>query len=149
MTPRISLITVVAAALVFAVPALGAPSPDAFERAVTQSQQRPDLSTTEMLDARERALATDRGTDYSGVVEARTRAFAAMDRYTATPRPRHEPVVDDRFRIDPNGVPTPVSATSGREIEWPQIGFGVGIGILLALGATLIVRTARGSQVAH
>jgi hypothetical protein len=171
MTPRIAFITAVGAALVLAVSATAAPSqqqPDFWnydKSGAKRTDTSPgvaatDLATlvvpsggeslTTMLDARERALSAGRGIDPSATVAGRARVFAAMEKFVETPRPIREPVVDDRFRIDPTAGSVPVSAaTSGREIEWPQIGFGVALGLLLALGATIVFRTARRSQLAH
>jgi hypothetical protein len=42
-----------------------------------------------------------------------------------------------------------VSVTSGREIEWPQIGIGFGIGLLLAAGLYLAMRFTRIRPLAH
>ena len=38
---------------------------------------------------------------------------------------------------------------SGRELEWPQIGFGVAIGVLFGLGLMLMLRTTRRRELAH
>jgi hypothetical protein len=135
MTPRISLITaIVGATLVFAVPAFGDSwgadqsqagvrvSPDLADRSVAAAQQ--DLAA--MLDARERSLVT---------------------RPATAPQ---DPVRDDRFRLDPSSIPTPVTTTgSGRDLEWPQIGAGFALGVLLMIGLLLAMRTPRVRQPAH
>jgi hypothetical protein len=54
------------------------------------------------------------------------------------------------LRLNPPASRVEVSkADSGREIEWPQVGFGLGIGILLALGLGLIMRTLNVRPFAH
>lgn len=136
-------------------------SPDAFDRAVAARQRH----QAAMLDARERSL-TERSAVQSprGAIDLRERAFGAklearlgagtspdvvqraMDARTRT---LLEPVRDDRFRLDPTSNPGPVSVTSGREIEWPQIGIGFGIGLLLAAGLYLAMRFTRIRPLAH
>jgi len=137
-------------------------SPDLVDRAIAARQRE----QAAMLDARERAL-TQR--DVTGEVvsslDAREQAFGAkrdaqlgsmrspdvvqraIDTHTRSIR---EPVVDDRFRIDPTNGPVPLSVTtSGREVEWPQIGIGFGIGLLLAAGLYFALRLTRTRQLAH
>jgi hypothetical protein len=60
-----------------------------------------------------------------------------------------EIVVDDRFRIDPTSGQEPVTVSSGRELELPQIGIGFGMGLMLALGLFLAMRYSRGRELAH
>jgi hypothetical protein len=144
MTRTISLITAtVGAALLFAVPAwgdnwgadqrsesVGYLSPDAADRAAALGQQK----TTDMLNAREGAL---------------TAKYDAQVGSTPV-RDSREIVVDDRFRLHPQSVSTPVTATSsGREIDLPQIGIGFGFGLLLALGLYLAMRFTRIRPLAH
>ena len=45
--------------------------------------------------------------------------------------------------------PAPVSSQSGNEVEWPQIGVGFAVGILLMLGFGLDLRYARIRPLAH
>ena len=46
--------------------------------------------------------------------------------------------------------PTTIAASdSGREIEWSQIGMGFGLGILLAIGLFLAMRSTRVRHLAH
>ena len=60
------------------------------------------------------------------------------------------PVVDDRFTIDPTSGQNPVTvASSGRDIELPQVGIGLGIGLVLAFGLYLAMRYTRGRPLAH
>jgi hypothetical protein len=153
MTARFSLIiAALGAAFVVAVPAWGQTAPpDAFERALA-------ASGADMLEVRERALLTNRGNAGVTALEARERAFAAkreaqlakggapdwFERIVAAHQPPREPVVDDRFRIDPTSSPTQATATSSdRSIEWPQVGVGLVIGIALMLGLYLVVTRER------
>lgn len=179
MTPRISLITAVAAAaLALGVPAAWGDdwyadrqqasvqiSPDAVDRAVAAEQQhrlssmlnarersfdaKQVDSSTPMLDARERALVEKREVQLSSGVY-----LDAFERAVATHGQTRAPLVADfdRFRIDPSANPVQVTATStgsGREIEWPQIGIGFGVGIALILGLLLTLRTTRTRPLAH
>lgn len=179
MTPRISLITAVAAAAL----TVGAPaafgdnwgadrrdgtavvgSPDLPDRVAAARQK--DLAT--MLDARERSLGTQRGDVSTPMLEARERAFGAKlhEQLSGAPMPdvidravaarlveTARPYVGDggdRFRIDPTSGPGTVAPiASGDEVGWPQIGFGVVLGILLALGLMFGLRTARRRELAH
>jgi len=134
MTPKISLlIAAVGAALVFAVPPAAGDdwgrdraqgtvrvSPDTSDYAATADQQR----QAAMLDRRERAFS----------VNAPVAIF--------------EPVVDDRFRIDPTNGAQPVSVTSDNEVPWPQLGLGFAIGLLLMLGLYATLRATR-TRTAH
>jgi hypothetical protein len=134
MTPKISLlIAAVGAALVFAVPpAVGDDwgrdraqgtvrvSPDTSDYAVTAEQQRQAI----MLDGREAALSIN--------------APVVID----------EPVVDDRFRLDPTSGTQPISVSSDDELMWPQLGLGFAIGLLLMLGLYLTLRATR-TRTAH
>lgn len=176
MTPKISLATAIAALAL--VPTAGANhqygdalyqspqatarvSPDLADRASTAAQAR----VSNMLDAREQSLGARVGNGKAGALEARERSFAAKQdaqlvsaRYpdwferaaAAAIRDNRVPVVDDRFRIDPKSVPVPVSVTSsGRELEWPQIGIGFGLGILLPLGLFFGLRLVHTRLLAH
>ena len=135
MTPKISLLIAAAGAiLVFAVPPAAGDdwgrdraqgtvhvSPDTADYAAAADQQRLHA----MLDAREQSLSVN------------------------APVAIHEPVVDDRFRIDPtSGREPPISVTSDNEVPWPQLGLGFAIGILLMLGLVLTLRATR-TRTAH
>ena len=133
-------------------------SPDLVDRAIVAEQNR--LSA--MLDAREkalgvsiqnrvepvdreRALGTKNELSLSSDFYADGFAQAIQSRGT-TP----DPVRDDRFRIDPTSVPSPVTVTSsGRELEWPTIGIGFGIGIVLLLGLGLGLKATHTRPFAH
>jgi hypothetical protein len=134
MTPKISLlIAAVGAALVFAVPPAAGDdwgrdraqgtvrvSPDTSDYAATAEQQR----QAAMLDRREQALSVN--------------APAAI----------FEPVVDDRFRLDPTSSTQPISVTSDDDLTWPQLGLGFAIGLLLMFGLYMTLRATR-TRTAH
>jgi hypothetical protein len=50
---------------------------------------------------------------------------------------------DRSFVDNPSTPATPVSVTSGSEIEWPQVGIALGIGIVLVIGLGLALRMRR------
>jgi len=135
-------------------------SPDLADYAATADQNR--LSA--MLDARERSLGVGVGNGKVSALEARERSLGAKseslvssdfyaDGFAQALQPRDsrpEPVRDDRFTIDPNTTPSPVTATSsGTEIEWPTIGIGLGIGIVLLLGIALAMKATHTRPFAH
>jgi len=120
------------------------------------------------VDARSEGLNKLYGLgEYMNPIDARERALVVPK--TATPQPQGfdarsdglnriyglgkyaSPVVaDDRFRIDHTNVPVPVSApTSGREIEWPEIGIGFGVGLMLILGLVLTLKATHTRPFAH
>jgi hypothetical protein len=48
------------------------------------------------------------------------------------------------------GNPSPITpTTSGRDIQWPELGIGFGVGMLVLLGLILTVRFGRSHPVAH
>ena len=169
MTRTISLITAtVGAALLFAVPAYadnwGADqrsepvrvSPDLDDRATAARQARLES----MLDAREQSLGAGVGNGKVSAIDAREQAFGTKQVLQPAPdwferaadaaiRDNRVPVVDDRFTIDPTSGQNPVTVSSGREIELPQIGIGLGIGLMLAFGLYLAMRYTRGRPLAH
>ncbi|HEX2426974.1 MAG TPA: hypothetical protein VHI53_03555 [Gaiellaceae bacterium] len=55
---------------------------------------------------------------------------------------------DDHITFQPADTSTPV-ASSGRDVDWPQVGIGFGIGIALALGLLLALRATRQRPLAH
>jgi hypothetical protein len=46
-------------------------------------------------------------------------------------------------------VQTTATSDSGRQIEWPQLGIGFGLGILLAVGLWLAMRVTKFRPLAH
>jgi hypothetical protein len=57
---------------------------------------------------------------------------------------------DAHQRSAPLSDRTPVTVTSsGREIEWPQIGIAFGIGLVLLFGVALALKTRRHPPLAH
>ena len=171
MTRTISLITAtVGAALLFAVPAwgdnwgadqrgqsVGYLNPDVADRSASIKLQH----VTSMLEAREQALGVSVQNRVAPV--DRERALGTKNELTLSsdfyadgfaqalqPRdPRPEPIRDDRFRIDPNSTPSVTATSSGREIEWPTVGIGFGIGIVLLLGITLAMKATNTRPFAH
>ena len=153
MTPRISLVTAVAAAvLVVGVPAALADPWGADQQARTSAVGSPDL-VERAVAARQKELAT--------MLDPREHSLGSGRFRGSRPTPTKRPLVGDggdRFTIDPQSYPLRVSSNSpvtdssssfGHEIDWPQIGLGVVLGIVVALGLTLVLRTTRGRQLAR
>lgn len=180
MTRKASLVVTVVTALAFAAPALArvdssepqwqkalTARSDALNKAYGLGAYDPALRALEIRSQglNERYGLGAYASSSVNAVEARERAFGAKRdaQLTSTLSPDaferavgshigsvREPVVDDRFRIDPTTVPGPVTVTtSGRDIEWPQIGIGFGIGLLLAAGLYLATRLSRTRQLVH
>jgi hypothetical protein len=152
MTPKLSLITVVAGvALLLAAPAWGQSqpqrSPDAADAAVANvgfnylgadwAESRSSWSPNRSPDVIDRAIATAPSFNYVGST------------YADTGRPTQVISGDDHVRLDPADLPTYVTTTSGREVEWPQIGVGLGLGMLLTLGVVLGMHFTRVRRLAH
>ena len=55
---------------------------------------------------------------------------------------------DDHATFQPVDTSTPV-ASSGRDVDWPQVGIGFGIGIALALGLLVALRATRQRPLTH
>jgi hypothetical protein len=168
MTPKFSLVAAVAgAALLIAVPAFAAPAPDVVERTVAQREATmPQWQKAEQL----RSVALNRQyglgefapkTTYRDAHERVYRVGGVQFNSTNSPDAFGRAVAargtsgvisgDDHVRIDPANLPTtvPSSSPSGREVEWPQVGIGFGIGMLLALGLVLALRMTRIRPIAH
>jgi hypothetical protein len=75
----------------------------------------------------------------------------AVDRADAARANYGNRIVFDDYRLrDPVNVPVATSTiSSGRDVEWPQIGMGFGLGILLALGLFVALRYTRIRLLAH
>jgi hypothetical protein len=60
---------------------------------------------------------------------------------------------DDFVRIDPSDLPTVVveatPSSTGTEVEWPQLGIGFLVGLLLTIGIALTIRFNRQTPLAH
>jgi hypothetical protein len=174
MTARFSFIIVaLGAALVFAVPAFGKSQPvepqwmQALEARSQELNRQYNLGeyspAIRALKLRSEALNRQHGLGAyprttTSTIDARERAFAAkreaqlasspspdwFERIAAAHQPPREPVVDDRFRIDPTSYPTTVTATSSdRTVEWPQLGLGFVGGIAIMLGLYFVVTRER------
>jgi hypothetical protein len=138
MTLKTSLVTAVAGAmLLIAVPvASGQSEPaytDAIERAVTARELSSRLDASVLYG------------DAFGYSDAHKRAALAGPPIVST----GGQLGDSHDRIVPASR-APVSVvSSGRDLEWPQIGVGFGVGILLALGLGMGMRLTRIRQPAH
>ncbi len=136
MTPKISLVTVVAVALVAVPAAMGqSQAPDVIERAAAAQQLSTPIVSPDAVD-RMKALQFSTQAKPIHSPDAFERAAAATADYG------NRIVFDDRFN-EPTNVPVASSPTSGRDFEWPQIGLGFGLGIVLALGLVLAMRHTR------
>jgi hypothetical protein len=147
MTRTISLATVVlGAALLFAVPAWGQSQQDAFERTVA-ADATSTPSATVYTDAFERAAAAGQpdGLTASFPTDAFERMLPNRSGWVGS-----SSMGDHNTRVSPLEFSAPSSiSTTGREIEWSQIGIGFGLGVLLALGLVLGARVARIRPLAH
>ena len=121
MFPKISLVIAVAgAALVFAVPA----SADSWYLDKQQSTVRVSPDTA----------------DYAAAAQAK-RLAAMLD-------VREEAMINRPEGSVVRSAPVAVT-TSGSEIDWPQLGLGFGLGLLLAFGLVVGRRFAHVRQPAH
>jgi hypothetical protein len=101
---------------------------------------------TPYMDAGERAIRVN-GTETPIVPDAFERAASSNrspDGFVAG---------DDFVRIDPADLPTVVveatPSSTGTEVQWPQIGIGFLIGLLLTIGIALTIRFNRQTPLAH
>jgi hypothetical protein len=116
-------------------------------------------NTNGYLDSHERALGTETTSPVNSIYTPFDQARPAtlswspeVARQVAVARQglETERYLDAHQRFAPGVGSTEVSTiNSGRDIEWPQIGFGLGIGLLLALGLGLIMRTVNSRPFAH
>jgi hypothetical protein len=115
--------------------------PSIFEtRPATQAREKELFA---MLDARERAFAEKRKVQLASGSDrpARGQDTRAIDHVLAN---------DNRVGAEPSTRPVSVAPVDeGTNIEWAQIGLGLGAGLLLAFGLVLAVRVSRGRQLAH
>ena len=158
MTPKISLVVIPVLAGLALVPAAwgnhqyGDAAYQA-ESSVPQSNLRAVLASDSVesaISAREQVVASQpfnlRDVLASDSAES---ALAAKASSLAFPERR---LVGDNYRdvSKPVSRPTTIAASdSGREIEWPQIGMGFGLGVLLALGLVVAMRYTRIRPLAH
>jgi len=141
MTPKISFIAIPVIAVLALVPAAWGNHQygDAFDRA-TQSQigLYPD--------------AIDRAVNAKLAAQPNVSRYPdAVDRAVAN-RVQSGGLLGhaDRYELDlPNGPVTAPTTGSGREIEWPQVGIGFGIGMVVLLGLLLAIRFTRSRPFAH
>jgi hypothetical protein len=112
-------------------------------------------SGTNVLDARERAFAAKHeaqlGTDaFVRALQLRGQALNETQGLGGT-NGRDFVAGDDHFVGRPVVQPTetPASTPSGTEIEWPGIGIGAFMGLLLLAGITLALRRTRVRPLAH
>jgi hypothetical protein len=167
MTPKFSLVTAVAGAalLIAAVPAWGqsqlpATYPDVVERAAASkiaSQSVPQVNLRAVLpsDSVESAIGATQPADAPQRVYLRN--VLASSATGATERAgvqsfnlRHMLASDSVQMPRSDSRPTAIATSdSGSGLEWPQIGIGFGIGILLALGLMFTVRFTRVPPIAH
>jgi hypothetical protein len=94
--------------------------------------------------------ANERVVEPQSVIAERLRSEGLNKRYGLG---EFEPTVNykdanERVDLPTTPVAEPV-ATSGTDVEWPQIGIGFGIGIALAIGLGLSLRATRHRPLAH
>ena len=152
MTRTISLIIGIAVVALVAVPAAfgegrlaGSQEQDGV--AYFYANERATLAAAAAVVSSRRTDACDRGQPSSG--EPR---YVRVERYgPSEARREHVPRARGRARFDLRDDPRlrPPIATSGREVEWPQIGIGFGIGIALAIVLGLTLRATRPRPLAH
>jgi hypothetical protein len=103
------------------------------------------------IDARERALVVPKTTPQPVQSQGFDARSDGMNRLYGLGEYAAPVVADfDRFHIVPSNEPVTVSATSsGREIEWPTIGYGLGIALVLMLGLGLALKATHTRPFAH
>jgi hypothetical protein len=165
MIRRISLITaVVGCALVVGVPAAWggswhwgdswhldhgeqtiAVSPDRLERAVLARELSSRAGARKYPNVLERAVSAEQ--EGSGLGGPYRDAF---ERAALAGTSQPGVIADSHDRIAPSTPTTSASvASSGREVEWSQLGIGFGLGILLAFGLVLAARLTRFRPLTH
>ena len=134
-------------------------APDAFERAVVSQRAARDAAS---LDAHGRVvpIGDAPGSAQSPLPDAFERAITAEKRPAVTGHYRDaferadqtggvSIVADSHDRVTPVATPTGSPVATGRDIEWPQIGIGFALGLLLALALGMALRLAQIRPLAH
>ena len=166
MTRTIALAATLAttAALVIAPSAVGQSGPDVVERAVNAELRSSAVAS--YPDAFERAVNAElRPSSVASYPDAFQRAVDAQARSgTAARYPdAFERALNNRISMRPTTIPgdhherteafaapsTASVASTGSDIEWPQIGIGFGLGSLLALGLMFTLRSVRARELLH
>ena len=166
MTRKISLITAVAvSALAVGVPtAFGEGRLAGSQEPVVVSQDVPLVSVPDShdfgqpavgayLDAHERGVGANQSKpQWLNALAARSEGLNkkyGLGEFVNTSTVANYRDAHERA-VPPTTGSAPVSITSsGREIEWPQIGVGFGIGIVLVLGLILGLKATRNPPLAH
>jgi len=134
---------------------------DAFERAVAADRtrtaaqaltarsqalnERYGLGGVVSRDAFERAALANANRQWLDGLSTRSEAMRSSPGLGST-----VPVSDSHDRFSPAPEPVSIPAVgSGREIDWPQIGVGFGVGLVLAMGLMLTMRYTRIRPLAH
>ncbi len=147
MTRTISLIIGIAVVALVAVPAAfgegrlaGSPEQDGV--AYFYANERATLG--------QQPVALDRRTDaFDRSTVVKESPYVASER-SVPARPDVSTYLDANERVDLPTTPVSVPvATSGRDVEWPQIGIGFGIGIALAIVLGLTLKATRPRTLAH
>lgn len=129
-------------------------SPDAFERAVS-AQQSASVATP-YRDAFQRAEGSPLAVSTDGFMRAitadgRSSAIGSYpDAFQRVALTGSSTVVLDSHDRGTPVTSAPLSPIStGTGIEWPQVGIGFGVGLLLALGLVFTMRVTRIRPLAH
>ena len=149
MTPKISLIIGIAVtALAFGVPTalgerqlVGPAEPDASPTSTPTSARRSRSRVTHRLSrvTHPRPPRSTRTSRCRAHVRTAMAASRASERATLV-----EQASSSVGSRDPDSASSPtLSTSSASEIEWPQIGIGFGLGVLLVAGLWLAIRMTR------
>ena len=102
------------------------------------------------IDARERALLVPKTTPQPVQSQGFDARSEGMNRLYGLGEYAPPVVADDRFRIDYSDVPVSTSvSSSGTEIEWPTVGIGFGVALMLILGLMLTLKATHTRPFAH
>jgi hypothetical protein len=131
---------------------------------VTRSEGTPAYETALALRSQELNRQHELGTFAKPYMDAGERALRVQGTETRIIPDAFERAVgsrgtdgfvkgDDFVRVDPSNLPTVVveatPTSTGTEVEWPQIGIGFLIGLLLTIGIALTIRFNRETPLAH